>query len=228
MVRERYDYNRAFNDDGPPALADATLGLLFAFTGSGGFLPPNTHDTLPSNWVIDWRRFFDFGRAELVNRARRLDTRITLQLHALPSPGVAGEPPTSLPARNLVRGARVGLPTGQAVAHALGLPALDEAALTTGPQGEVLRQFGFERETPLWYYVLKEAEHGGRNRLGPVGSRIVAEVFVGLLEGSPHSFLSEDRSWTPTLGSEPGSFTMADLIRLTGDVNPLGPGPEGA
>ena len=35
MVRETYDYNRTFNGLGPPALSDATLGLLFAFTGSG-------------------------------------------------------------------------------------------------------------------------------------------------------------------------------------------------
>ena len=227
MVRERYDYNRAFNDDGPPAITDATLSLLFAFTGKGGFLPPGTHDTLPSNWIADWRRFFDFGRPELVNPARGLDTRISLQLHNLPTPSVAAEPPVSLPARNLLRGARVGLPTGQDVAGALGVAALDEATLASGPQGEVVRQFGFERQTPLWYYVLKEAELGGGNRLGAVGSRIVAEVIVGLLLASPHSYWSQDPSWTPTLGAAPGAFTMADLIRLGGDVNPLGPGPEG-
>jgi hypothetical protein len=227
QVRERYDYNRVFNGGGPPALADGTLGLLFAFTGKSGFLPPNTHDTLPSNWVADWRRFFDFGRADLVNKTRKLDTRISLQLHELPSPSVAAEPPEALPVRNLFRGARVGLPTGQAVAGSIGAPVLDEAALTAGPQGDVLRQFGFERETPLWYYVLKEAEHGGGERLGPVGSRIVCEVFVGLLRGSPHSFLSEDPGWTPTLGPTPGNFSVADMIRLTGDINPLGAGAEG-
>jgi hypothetical protein len=227
QVRERYDYNRVFNGGGPPALADGTLGLLFAFTGKSGFLPPNTHDTLPSNWVADWRRFFDFGRADLVNKTRKLDTRISLQLHELPSPSVAAEPPEALPVRNLFRGARVGLPTGQAVAGSIGAPVLDEAALTAGRQGDVLRQFGFERETPLWYYVLKEAEHGGGERLGPVGSRIVCEVFVGLLRGSPHSFLSEDPGWTPTLGPTPGNFSVADMIRLTGDINPLGAGAEG-
>ena len=228
MIRDRYDWNRTFNDDGPPALADATLQLLFGFTGGGGFPAPGPpHVALPSNWVIDWRRFFDFGRAELVNRTRRLDTAISPKLHDLPSPSVAATPPVSLPARNLLRGSRVGLPTGQAVAEAMGVAPIDPTVLADGPQGLILQQFRMLQNTPLWYYVLKEAEVGGGNRLGAVGSRILAEVFVGLLEGSPHSFLSEDRGWTPTLGATPGSFTMSDLVRMGGDVNALGAGPEG-
>jgi hypothetical protein len=222
MIRERYDFNRAFNDEGPPANTDASLFLLFAFTGKGGFLPPNTHSALPSNWVIDWRRFFDFGEPALVNKVRKMDTRISLKLHQLPSPSVAGEPPVSLPARNLLRGSRVGLPTGQAVAELIGAPVLDAGEVGAGPQGDLVRQFGFDTETPLWYYVLKESEHTGGERLGPVGSRIVAEVFVGLLDGSPHSYRTEEPDWTPTLGAQPGSFTMKDLITLTGDINPLG------
>ncbi len=40
---------------------------------------------------------------------------------------------------------------------------------------------GFDRDTPLWYYVLKEAELSGGARLAGVGARIVGEVFLGLL-----------------------------------------------
>jgi hypothetical protein len=228
QVRERYDYTRAFNAAGPPALSDGTLQLLFAFTGKGGFLPPGAHTALPSNWVIDHRRFFDgFERPDLLNKTRRIDTRLSLKLHDLPAPSVAGDVPVSLPARNLLRGRALGLPTGQAVAEALEVDALSAADVASGPQGDVVRQFGFDAETPLWYYVLKEAEHHGGERLGPVGSRIVAETFVGLLDGSPHSYRSEAPDWTPTLGAVPGTFTMADLLRLGGDVNPLGAGPEG-
>ena len=229
LIRERYDYNRAFNDDGPPAFGDATLERLFEFTGGGGFPAPGPpHVALPSNWVIDWRRFFDFGRAELVNHTRGLDTRISPKLHDLPRPSVVASPLVSLPARNLVRGSRIGLPTGQAVAAAIGTDVLDPAQLASGPQGAVVQQFGFDVQTPLWYYVLKEAELGGADRLGAVGSRILAETFVGLLEGSPCSYLSEDPSWTPTLGVTPGSFTMSDLVRIVGDENVLGPGPAGS
>jgi hypothetical protein len=69
---------------------------------------------------------------------------------------------------------------------------------------------------PLWYYVLKEAEVRADGRsLGPVGGRIVAEVFLGLLEKDPSSYLRNDPSWRPFLG-EDGDFTMPDLIRVAG------------
>ncbi len=69
-----------------------------------------------------------------------------------------------------------------------------------------LAEHGWTEETPLWFYILKEAEalHDG-DRLGPVGGRIVGEVLVGIIDADPESFRSVDRSWTPTLPShEPG------------------------
>ncbi len=51
---------------------------------------------------------------------------------------------------------------------------------------EDLRPFGFHNRAPLWFYVLREgdvAENG--ERLGPGGARIVAEVFLGLMQGGP-------------------------------------------
>ena len=73
--------------------------------------------------------------------------------------------------------------------------------------------------TPLWYYILREAsviENG--ERLGPVGGRIVAEVFLGLIQGDRASFLSQDPDWQPFLPtidtSKTGDdFTMVDLLR---------------
>jgi hypothetical protein len=216
MVRESYNYNRVFNALGPPALSDATLGLLFTFTGGGGSAP------IPSNWIIDWRRFFDVGRQELRNFARRLDTKLIPQLHQLPrtTPGQ----PSSLAVRNLLRGSRVGLPTGQDVAEAMGTTALTPSEVASGDDGPILRQHTFHRRTPLWYYILKEAEvQGEGKRLGEVGSRIVGEVFVGLLEGDGNSFVSKQPDWTPRLpAARPDDFKMADLLRLVNEVNPLG------
>ncbi|HBY77229.1 MAG TPA: peroxidase, partial [Cyanobacteria bacterium UBA11148] len=58
---------------------------------------------------------------------------------------------------------------------------------------------------------------------GQVGSRIIAEVFVGLLEADSSSFLVRNPYWKPTLPAEkPGTFTMADLLKFVGDVNPIG------
>jgi hypothetical protein len=73
-------------------------------------------------------------------------------------------------------------------------------------------ELGWEGETPLWYYVLKEAEareHG--RRLGPVGGRLVAEVLCAVVENDPASYLSVDPRWTPTLPHD-GSFTLGHLL----------------
>jgi hypothetical protein len=101
----------------------------------------------------------------------------------------------------------VGLPSGEAVARELGVEPIGEDEIG-------LAGVDWKQETPLWLYVLKEAEvlENG-NRLGPVGGRIVGEVLVGIIDADPESFRSVDPSWTPTLPSrEPGSFGIADLL----------------
>jgi len=74
----------------------------------------------------------------------------------------------------------------------------------------------FVHSTPLFYYVLKEAElREDGLRLGPVGARIVAEVFIGLLQLDPNSYLSVQPSWVPTLPTHdrtPQSFRMIDVL----------------
>jgi len=75
-------------------------------------------------------------------------------------------------------------------------------------------EHGWTGETPLWIYVLKEAEAlNDGDRLGPVGGRIVGEVLVGIIDADHESLRSVDRSWTPTLPShEPGRFGIADIL----------------
>jgi hypothetical protein len=55
MVRESYNYNRVLADRSlePTAIMPATLLLLRQCTGLGGDAP------IPSNCIIDWRRFFE-------------------------------------------------------------------------------------------------------------------------------------------------------------------------
>jgi nucleoid-associated protein YgaU len=225
MIRDTYSWNRNFEPAG--------LDLLFAFSGvSGGpdggmFGGP----VLPSNWPIDWRRFYDCSSAldveptPFLNTTRRIDTALALDLGILPEHGgaEAGDK-ASLAVRNLLRGRLLGLPTGQAVAEALGAPVMTAEQVRKGPHASILKAHGFDRQTPLWYYILKEAEvlHDGLH-LGPVGSRLLAETFVGLIEGSRNSVLAAGRYWRPTLPSlRPGHFTMVDLLLLVNDLNPLG------
>jgi hypothetical protein len=76
---------------------------------------------------------------------------------------------------------------------------------------------GFDRNTPLWYYILKEAELAGGTHLAGVGARIVAEVFLGLLAADPNPYLTRNPGWQPTLPSRtPGSFSMVDLLTFAG------------
>jgi hypothetical protein len=105
---------------------------------------------------------------------KRIDTHLSTPLFDLPLGAIAsGAPPTSLAERNLLRHLTWSLPSGQSIAKELHVPVLHRSQLqelsTIAPQ--------FVGSTPLWFYVLKEAEVMAQGaHLGPVGSRLVAEV----------------------------------------------------
>lgn len=123
---------------------------------------------------------------------------------------------SNLAERNLIRGLMLRLPSGQNVAKAMGLPALTIQNVPSFPPHLV-------DNTPLWYYILYEAkELKGGKRLGPVGSRIVAEVIIGLIQGDKTSFLNQDPKWVPkdVNGDEKKDFNMADLLELAGVYTP--------
>jgi Animal haem peroxidase len=230
MVREVYGHNRVFT---PAGGIPATLGLLFAFSGlSGGILGnlapnplqgPTPISALASNWIIDWRRYYDFNTPAapgfFLNATRRIDPFLVPQLHTLPGGG------GNLAFRNLRRGVIMGLPSGQSVAELMEVPnPLTEDEIASGPDGAVAKAHGLHRKTPLWYYILKEAQvRRNGEALGPVGSRIVAEVFVGLVHGDHESYLwRKGKDWKPELPSKvPGTFTMTDLLQFVGDISPI-------
>ncbi len=206
MVRERYRVNGTFG----PGNQAATLLNLFEFSSTVGNVP------VPSNWFINWNRFFEIDPGTTVNLARRLDPYSAPTLHQLPI-----RAPVSLAVRNLLRGWSWGLPSGQSIATHIGVQILTPEQILADTGGQrckeagVVEPFNFHNDTPLWYYILKESEtlHRGE-RLGPVGSTILAEVFVGLLRADGESFLSINPGWTPTLPTATaGQFTMADLFR---------------
>jgi hypothetical protein len=165
---------------------------------------------VPPERRVDWSMLFDLPGRPPAQRAKRIDGRLPGSLIALPQAisGVeASDAYASLANRDLQRGQAIGLPSGEAVARALGVEPLD-------PERIGLAESGWIGETPLWIYVLKEADalHDG-DRLGPVGGRIVGEVLVGIIDADPESFRSVDRSWTPTLpAQEAGGFGIADVL----------------
>jgi hypothetical protein len=91
------------------------------------------------------------------------------------------------------------LPSGQDIAKVLPIPnALTTEDLTDGPDGDLLQDHGFDKDTPLWYYILREAElQGDGQRLGSVGSWIIAATILGALRADPNSYFSVDPRWEP-------------------------------
>lgn len=218
MIRAVYDYNRVFNPH--PGGIPATLELLFRFTAESGQLGDFADIPIPSDWIIDWRRFFEIDANVPVQFSRKLDPFLVEPLKNIPNI----PQPASLAVRNLLRGRSLGLPSGQRIARRMRFKPLSPAEISTGLDGQVAQKHNFHIESPLWYYILKEAQIQQQgNRLGEVGSRILAEVFVGLLEADSSSFLASNPDWKPTLPAQvPGTFTMTDLLNFVGDLNPIG------
>jgi len=177
---------------------------------------------------VGWQTFFDFGAiprpgglpgtlGEDVRPNKRIDTRISTPLFDLPIGTIAtGEPPTALPQRNLLRQVTWQIPSGQSIAREMGVPSLATSDF------QELREYalGLDGSTPLWLYILKEAELMADGRhLGPVGGRIVGEVVLGLLQLDQQSYLHVPR-WRPTLptttGRITGDFRMIDFLTFAG------------
>ena len=105
--------------------------------------------------------------------------------------------------RNLVRSIALKLPTGQCVARRLGISRLSATEMLQGAsavESQLLQANNklLMKKTPLWYYILKEAEvRENGTRLGAVGSRIVIEVFVRMLNEDIDSYVHAN--FTPNL-----------------------------
>jgi hypothetical protein len=192
QVREGYLVNQ-----GPPPRGLPLFNPL-APRDMSGRKPVTGVDT------IDFALFFtepSFGKAfpAPFNASMRIDALLASSVFRLPRSAIDA-PPVSLAERNLRRGAALELPSGQAAALAFGVPALTAAQLQTpdpvsAPPAFAQNQRRLSdaalRNTPLWFYILKEAEVvGAGNKLGPVGERIVGETFVGLLRHDPTSLIN--------------------------------------
>jgi hypothetical protein len=163
--------------------------------------------------VIFWPNFLNVDGGAAVNISRKIDTLLSSGLFALPIPGAEASGSAILAKRNIQRAREYGVPSGQAVARRLGLSVLTNAQIAE--QIPRLAALGtdpaYQGEAPLWLYILAESEivHSGA-KLGPVGSRIVAEVIGGLLAADKNSYVR--KGWTPA----GGSFRAQDLLREAG------------
>ena len=251
MVRAGYRLNPRFT----AAIFDA-IGTPQSLVGFG---------PLPANHEINWRLFFSdaaaeasggatpppgelarntFSGADRLQFAYKLDTSLVNPLAHLPSQIVSmGDVHKSLGERNLLRGNLFRLATGQEFAAALGVAPLDPSQLSSRPNVVGLTKRNrivdvdpnLATQTPLWFYILAEAEQAVRDaeknngggllsdaamqkigtQLGPVGGRIVAEVFYGLLDSDADSVVHAAASWTPVVAK----FRMSELLKKAAVFN---------
>jgi hypothetical protein len=163
-------------------------GAVRIFPDLIGFRP------VAPNQTIDWARVFDSPGQPAAARAKKIDGRLVGALISLPV-ALTGDAEVeefhSLAVRDLERGQGVGLPSGEVVARFLNEEPLNRDEIGAG-------KAGWSGETPLWYYILREADvRSNGDRLGPVGARIVGDVLVGLLDLDLSSVRHAPVGWRP-------------------------------
>jgi hypothetical protein len=202
------------------------------------------HEPQPitDDYLVEWGRFFDgLPHSGPVASSSYIDTSLAPSLHGLSAPVLnlcikseAPGSPMSLPVRTLLRGARAWLPSGQEVAAFLSklgsLPRKYELTAdqlcqdTCNNSGSVLQEIGLGDNTPLFYYLLKEAELLSAGQiLGPVGSHIVGQVILTALHSDPSGYFATLGAhgqlplWRFPSGSIGRIDSLIGIIRLVGD-----------
>ncbi len=194
MVRSVYAVNDANLD---VELFDERFGTL-------GF------SSYPEDLVVDWSYLLPVRDCVQPRMSRAIDPLLADEIQNLPRPVVSSNNPhdRALAFRNLMRGNALSLPSGQAVAEALqdkGYPVESpfDLELNDVPGWDKLSAIDrgdlpkLCEATPLFYYILRESQLANDGqRLGPVGSAILMEVFGGMLAHCSTSFLKEEK-WNP-------------------------------
>ncbi len=171
--------------------------------------------------IIEWESLFDFDGN--YQRAEKLNTKMASILLELPFINSSNPGDKSLATRNLRRGQSFLLPSGESIATFMGRDAGEIDSVKDLIENlSSTHNLDMGSGTPLWFYILAEAEKIGRmdtlnnlpgEGLGPVGATIVAETIIGILEKDERSYLGSNRDWSPSLGTN-GVFTMKDLLTM--------------
>jgi hypothetical protein len=198
---------------------------LLGFARDENYFEGSDHQ-LKDAFALDWE-FYARGGAH-VQFARKIDTRIAHGLSELPLGSRQVDPVLSHLARsNLLRAYNLSIPTGQAVCDAFGVTPLTADEIVDGEEPnirEAIENGYFHYRTPLWYYVLREsAVQQDGNRLGEIGSRLVAETLIGLLKQDPNSYLNnqtdsavKNKSIDVKTGAGGKIENLSDILKFAG------------
>lgn len=202
----------------------------YRLNGGSGLIPLADLFGVKNNVPLDSRLKIDWSLLSK-DGAMAIDTALVKPLFNVPDehidlyvPRPIPHPLNALALRTLLRGAAVRLPTGQQIRDVLGERSIPEKPPEyEADPWEPLRSVGLADETPLWYYILLEAQLDGDrvgSSLGRVGSRIVAEVIEGSLLLDPTSFLRRNEAgwkpqpWTTADGKQIEVQTLKDVARV--------------
>jgi Animal haem peroxidase. len=195
---------------------------LFGPTLGSGFEPVDDPEA-----VVNWDVLVDTPGDNVVQQSEQLDTQMASLLLNLPFINEE-EDVASLATRNLLRSQVFLLPSGEEIARAMNRDESEIERISEAAQELAEPEVNLENGTPLWFYILVEAERKGRETepghfesgegLGPVGARIVAETLYGLIELDERSYLSTNRNWNPTRDGV-GVTTLGEM--LTYAENPV-------
>ena len=182
LVRNEYAIN--------PSILKAPIfdGVANSPAALGGFFPS------PSNFAFEWFRFLDIigpaGAPATLQFAFFMDGGVTPALGLLPVAAASVGGPFNLAYRNMERGVQIGLPSGQAVATAMGFTPLPDPQILINISGNAgikgATAFpvtplssvspAFVGKSPLWLYILAEAYNNGFQ---------VTNAGVTLVNGNP-------------------------------------------
>lgn len=220
MVRERYSFNDIFRN------FDSHPNLFFGFPKGR---PVEGGHQITKIWTLQGaghslERFFDPSildpRIDSDNFSGKIDTKLPFVLFNLES--APGDASNILAHRNLITGARLEIANAQQTidrlkshGFAIDILAPEEIAIEDIPE-EVISN------TPLWYYTLREAEvREDGLMLGDLGSLIVGETIIGLLEMSSKSFIhpsNRRHPWPFTITKAINNkVSMLDIVRYVSD-----------
>jgi len=269
LIRPVYRLNTEMRGTEQELVANPALSGRRQIFAASYYAGLNGFREFPAEWAVDWKLYFEIDNkldhrtaaqgARRVQAAYKIDTSLTNPLAFLPEfstagnshamlrdkdgqPVARGGQVSNLAYRNLMRGVQSGLPSGQAVAQAMGLAPIDTKDLKVGKatleglkSNLSIADYGasFSQAAPLWFYILAEAQHVWtqkvlqlsqqsdevRNavptRLGPVGGQLVGQSFIAMLKNDPKSILHADANWRPKYLRQ-GRFDMPALVVAAG------------
>jgi hypothetical protein len=227
--------------------SNAMLATFWANTHSTAQQPITQLD---DEWVNKWSRLLRLpGQTEPPIMAAPINTRLASALGKIPKAalpelvGVGTQTSDNLAARTLLRGHTVRIKNARTIVDKVNaklgaagridmqIAHLSDAELQQGESDCVVKclkhrlsnGLSLLDRTPLWFYLLKEAEVRGRGgRLGPLGSRIVMETIHAAVEFSTSSILTAGSPWKPLPQLNPtcpSEYTFPDLVAFAATGN---------